>query len=408
LKNKKIFLVLIVVIPVLTLLLGFGIGLVLSDRTSIIIPWTRSSPENISTAADPFKAIDEAANYIYEKYVNEIDKESLKVAAIKGMLESLNDEHAFYYSAKDLRMLLEDLHGNVVGVGIWVLEKEGKIVVVSPIKDTPAFEAGIEAGDQIIAVDGTSIEGMDVDKVVSMIRGEEGTEVKLTIVKNTTKKTVDLTLTRKKFRVPSTESKMIGEDVGYIRYFAFDVGGAQEFAKEFNLLKEKGAKGLIIDLRQNFGGSVDDAVAMGRLFIKNGKIVSLKTRGKLEESYSGNSSGDESFPLVVLVNRYSASASELFAGAIQDNNRGVLVGEITFGKGSVQVILDLSDKSGFKITSALYYLPSDRSIEKIGITPDISVSQDSNIEEDAILNKGVEVLRELISGKKVTDFKQAK
>ena len=407
-KNKKVFLALIIVIPILTLVLGFGLGLILSDRAGFIIPGLSSSAKEGSTSPDPFKVIDEAADYIYEQYVNEVSGESLKIAAIKGMLESLNDEHAFYYSAKDLKMLLEGLHGNVVGVGIWVLQKEGKVVVVSPIKDTPAFEAGIEAGDQIIAVDGTNIEGMDIDKVISMIRGEEGTKVKLTIVKSTTKKIVDLTLTRKKFRVPSTESKMIGEDVGYIRYFAFDVGGAQEFVKESDLLKEKGAKGLIIDLRQNFGGSVDDAIAMGRLFVKNGKIVSLKTRGKLVESYSGDGSGDESFPLVVLVNRYSASASELFAGAIQDNNRGVLVGEVTFGKGSVQAILNLSDESGFKITSALYYLPSDRSIDKVGITPDVLVSQDSNTEEDAFLEKGVEVLRELISGKKVTDFKQTK
>ncbi|MCL5986622.1 MAG: S41 family peptidase [Actinobacteria bacterium] len=407
-KSKKIFLVLIAVIPVLTLVLGFGIGLILSERAGFKIPWVSPSTEESSTATDSFKVIGEAADYIYKQYVSEVSKESLKVAAINGMLESLNDEHAFYYSAKDLNMLLEDLHGNVVGVGIWVLQKEGKVVVVAPIKDTPAFEAGIEPGDQITAVDGTNIEGMDIDKVISMIRGEEGTEVKLTIVKETTKKVVDLTLTRKKFKVPNTESKMIGEDVGYIRYFAFDIGGAQEFVKEFDLLKDKGAKGLIIDLRQNFGGSVDDAVAMGRLFIKSGKIVSLKTRGKLVESYSGNGTGDESFPLVILVNRYSASASELFAGAIQDNNRGVLVGEVTFGKGSVQVILDLSDRSGFKMTSALYYLPSDRSIDKVGITPDVSVSQDSNMEEDAVLDKGVEVLNGLISGKKVTDFKQAK
>jgi len=408
LKNKKIFLVLIVVIPVLTLLIGFGVGLVLSERTGFIFPWTRPSPENVSTAADPFKAIDEAASYIYKEYVNEVDKESLKVAAIKGMLESLNDEHAFYYSAKDLLMLLEDLHGNVVGVGIWVLQKEGKVVVVSPIKDTPAFEAGIEAGDQIIAVDGMNIEGMDIDKVISMIRGEEGTGVRLTVLKNSTKEIVEISLTREKFKVPNTESKMIGEDVGYIKYIAFDIGGTQEFVKEFDQLKTKGAKGLIIDLRQNFGGSVDDAVALGRLFIKNEGIVSIKTRGELVESYSGNGKGDDNFPLVVLVNRYSASASELFAGAIQDNGRGVLVGEVTFGKGSVQVILDLSDNSGFKITSALYYLPSERSIDKIGITPDVSVKQDSDTDEDVILEKGVEVLRELISGKKVTDFKQTK
>jgi carboxyl-terminal processing protease len=238
-----------------------------------------------------------------------------------------------------------------------------------------------------------------------MIRGEEGTGVRLTVLKNSTKEIVLISLTREKFKVPNTESKMIGEDVGYIKYIAFDIGGTQEFVKEFDQLKTKGAKGLIIDLRQNFGGSVDDAVALGRLFIKNGGIVSIKTRGELVESYSGNGKGDDNFPLVVLVNRYSASASELFAGAIQDNGRGVLVGEVTFGKGSVQVILDLSDNSGFKITSALYYLPSERSIDKIGITPDVSVKQDSDTDEDVILEKGVEVLRELISGKKVTDFK---
>jgi len=407
-KSNKLFFTLIVIIPILTLIIGFGLGLTFFDKAGFLIPGQSSPSQESSNSSDPFKVVSEAAEYIYGQYVNEVSRENLKIAAIKGMLESLNDEHSFYYSARDLKMLLEDLHGNVVGVGIWVLEEDGKVVVVSPIEGTPAFEAGIEAGDQITAVDDINIEGMDIDKVISMIRGEEGTEVKLTILKKTTKKIINLTIIRERFKVPNTESKMIGEDVGYIRYFAFDVGGTQEFIKEFNLLKEKGAKGLIIDLRQNFGGSVDDAVALGRLFIRDDKIVLIKTRGKLVESFSGDGSGDDTFPLVILVNQYSASASELLAGAIQDNNRGVLVGESTFGKGSVQVIVDLSDSSGLKFTSALYYLPSERSIDKVGITPDVVVSIDTDSEEDITLDKGVEVLRELISGKKVTDFKQTK
>jgi carboxyl-terminal processing protease len=248
---------------------------------------------------------------------------------------------------------------------------------------------------------------MDIDKAVAMIKGEKGTKVRIKLERGESGEIYEVELIREEFRVPSVVSEMMEDKIGYLGYEFFSVGGATEVEKALKELKDEGAAGIIFDLRHNFGGPFTDAVEVSRLFISEGTIVTVRGKEGNEEVYQGKGTGDEKTPMVVLIDRFTASAAELTAGALQDNDRAVLVGERTFGKGSVQVIEPLPDGSGIKLTSALFLLPSGRSNDKVGIEPDVVVKLEEDEQEDIVLNKGMEVLRELMAGKSVKDFKKA-
>lgn len=347
------------------------------------------------------KPIEEAINLISESALVERSKDELLKAAVEGILSVLDDKHTEYFTAEEYEEIMESYSGTMSGIGVIVtLDNDGQVVVVRTLSDTPACRAGIVEGDIITEVDGMDIKDMALEKVVTMIRGEEGTEVNLKIYRPEDNGIIEVTVTRARFDVPNLISDIFEEDVGYIQYFDFKDRGAQKLDKEIQKLIDGGAKGLILDLRNNPGGVLDDAVEVCDLFLNEGIIVTIKGRAENKErsdKYLARKGKYTEIPLVVLINGFSASASELVAGALRDNDRAILVGERSFGKGTVQVIYELSDGSGLKFTTARYFLPLGLSVDGVGINPDILVKLEPDATEDIQLNKAIEEINTLIS-----------
>ncbi len=346
--------------------------------------------------------VEEVVKAIKENYVEKVDEKKLAEGAAKGAVEALGDPYSHYFDRTHYRIFKENTSGYFYGVGIQITVKDGYPVVVTPLENTPAYRAGIQSGDVIIKVDGKSVKGVPLDSVVGMIRGERGTTVVLTIKRKGEKKPLEFKLKREKIELKNVSSKMIDDDIGYIRLHTFDENTSKEVRDQTEKLINEGAKGLIIDLRNNPGGLLNEAVLVSSLFIQKGVIVSVKSRDGKEEIYRavhGIHGIGKAFdlPLVVLVNGGSASASEIFAGAIRDHKRGVLVGEKTFGKGSVQNMIPLSNGAGLILTTAKYFTPSGESIHEKGITPDIVVKGTKDLSKsDPQLDKAIEVLRKTL------------
>ena len=347
------------------------------------------------------KPIEEAINLISESALVERSKDELLKAAVEGILSVLDDKHTEYFTAEEYEKIMESYSGTMSGIGVIVtLDNDGQVVVVRTLSDTPACRAGIVEGDIITEVDGMDIKDMALEKVVTMIRGEEGTEVNLKIYRPEDNGIIEVTVTRARFDVPNLISDIFEEDVGYIQYFDFQDRGAQKLDKEIQKLIDGGAKGLILDLRNNPGGVLDDAVEVCDLFLDEGIIVTIKGRTENKEridKYLAWKGKYTEIPLVVLINEFSASASEVVAGALKDNDRAILVGERSFGKGTVQVIYELSDGSGLKFTTARYFLPLGLSVDGVGINPDILVKLEPDATEDIQLIKAIEEINTLIS-----------
>lgn len=347
------------------------------------------------------KPIEEAINLISESALVERSKDELLKAAVEGILSVLDDKHTEYFTAEEYEKIMESYSGTMSGIGVIVtLDNDGQVVVVRTLSDTPACRAGIVEGDIITEVDGMDIKDMALEKVVTMIRGEEGTEVNLKIYRPEDNGIIEVTVTRARFDVPNLISDIFEEDVGYIQYFDFQDRGAQKLDKEIQKLIDGGAKGLILDLRNNPGGVLDDAVEVCDLFLDEGIIVTIKGRTENKEridKYLAWKGKYTEIPLVVLINEFSASASEVVAGALKDNDRAILVGERSFGKGTVQVIYELSDGSGLKFTTARYFLPLGLSVDGVGINPDILVKLEPDATEDIQLNRAIEEINTLIS-----------
>jgi len=271
---------------------------------------------------------------------------------------------------------------------------------VRTLSDTPACRAGIVEGDIITEVDGMDIKDMALEKVVAMIRGKEGTKVNLKIYRPEDDNIIEVTVTRARFDVPNLVSEILEEDIGHIWYYAFQDGGAQQLDKEIQKLIEDGAKGLILDLRNNPGGVLNDAVEVCDLFLDEGIIVTI--RGRMEnkeriDKYFARKGKYTEIPLIVLINEFSASASEVVAGALKDKGRAILVGERSFGKGVVQTPYELSDGSGIKFTTAKYFLPLGSFIDEVGINPDVLVKLEPDATEDLQLNRAIKEINTLIS-----------
>lgn len=347
------------------------------------------------------KPIEEAISLISESALVERSKDELLKAAVEGILSVLDDKHTEYFTAEEYEKIMESYSGTMSGIGVIVtLDNDGQVVVVRTLSDTPACRAGIVEGDIITEVDGMDIKDMALEKVVTMIRGEEGTKVNLKIYRPEDNGIIEVTVTRARFDVPNLISDIFEEDVGYIQYFDFQDRGAQKLDKEIQKLIDGGAKGLILDLRNNPGGVLDDAVEVCDLFLDEGIIVTIKGRTENKEridKYLAWKGKYTEIPLVVLINGFSASASEVVAGALRDNDRAILVGERSFGKGTVQVIYELSDGSGLKFTTARYFLPLGLSVDGVGINPDILVKLEPDATEDIQLNKAIEEINTLIS-----------
>lgn len=312
---------------------------------------------------------------LVENYnVDNISIEELMDKALEGMLSNL-DAHSNYLSQKDYKKLKVQTSGEFGGLGITVGMKDGALTVIAPIEGTPADKAGLKAGDIILKIDDKSTISMTIDDAVSLMRGKVGTPIDLTIVREGETKPLQIHIVRGIITIQSVYTKTIGDDILYIRVTSFDQKVAEDVAKAIKK-KKNTTKGIILDLRNNPGGLLDQAVGLVDLFVDKGDIVSQKGRNKVDDKvYTASASKTlTKVPMVVLVNEGSASASEIVSGALQDHKRAVLVGKNTFGKGSVQVVLPITEKEAIKLTIARYYLPSGRTIQAVGVKPDIEVS----------------------------------
>jgi carboxyl-terminal processing protease len=340
------------------------------------------------------KSFNEILDIVDKQYVETVDKKTLIQGAINGMMRTL-DPHSTYMTAEMYKELDVETKGSFGGIGIEITIKKDILTVVSPIEDTPAFHAGIKAGDQIVRIDGKSTKDITIIEAVNKLRGPKDTKVTLTIIRENVTKPFDTVLTRAIIKIKSVRFKMLNGNIGYIRLSTFAEKAGEDIRKALQELEKKSSlKGLVLDLRTNPGGLLNQAVEVSDIFLKSGVIVSTRGRVKVMESKSiAKDDGNEpTCPMVVLVNEGTASASEIVAGALQDNGRALILGTQTFGKGSVQTVIPLDDGSALKLTTAKFYTPKGRSIQADGILPDVvvkfvSTPEDKESPEDAIREK---------------------
>jgi carboxyl-terminal processing protease len=342
---------------------------------------------------EDLKVFTDVIGLIQKDYVEETKSNDLIQGAIKGMLETL-DPHSSYMPPTMFKEMQEETKGRFEGLGIEITLKDGILTVVSPIEGTPAFRAGVLAGDQIIKIDGETTKNFTLVDSVKRLRGPRGTKVMITIIREGLPKPKDFTLVREVIPVRSVRHELLEKNYGYVRISQFQEKTDSDFEKAMKALEEesKGAlKGLVLDLRNNPGGLLDQAVKISDHFIDSGIIVSIDgRREEAKQKWPAHPDGTATrYPLIVLVNGGSASGAEIVAGAIQDHGRGILVGTQTFGKGSVQTIIPLKDGSGLRLTTARYYTPSGRSIQAKGIVPDIIVKPSRPEEEKEGVKEGV-------------------
>lgn len=337
-----------------------------------------------------------------KKYIGEINDEELIDGAIKGYVAALGDPYTTYYTKEEMEEIMQETNGNYVGIGIYMTlnREKNAIEIVKPMEDSPAEKAGIMQGDLITKVDGVSYTGEQMDEAANEIKGEAGTKVKLEILRNG--ETKEFEITRKKVLISHIEAKVLEDNIGYIAISDFDGGCANEFESKYKKIKEQGINKLIIDIRSNGGGIVDEAIEILELITnKDSTLLITKDKNNNEEITKSDKNPIINMPIVVLTNNYSASASEILAGALKDNKKAVLVGTTTYGKGVIQELRMLSDGSGLKITTNEYFTPNRNSINKIGIKPDVEVelSEEAkatlnlNEKNDNQLQKAIEILK---------------
>lgn len=329
--------------------------------------------------------------FIETKYVNDTDNVKLIDGAIDGMVKSLNDPHSNYLSPKMYKTLMEQTEGSFAGIGVVMgMDNEQKIHIVGIMENSPGQKAGLQEGDEILAVDGVPVTQMAFDEVAAHVRGQAGTDVVLTIMRDNANQ--DITITRDNIKLKTVGHKMLDNNIGYIQIVSFSEDTANEFNEAYNDLKNQGMKALVLDLRNNPGGLLTTCVEIAKKLVPKGEIVSIVDKQGNKETYSSSLEAPE-YPLVVLINKNSASASEILSGAIQDTKAGTIIGNTSYGKGSVQTILPMFEDDAVKLTIAKYYTPSGRSIDGTGITPDIEINLDENATLDTQLDKALEVLK---------------
>jgi carboxyl-terminal processing protease len=325
------------------------------------------------------KTFNEILDIVEKNYVEPVETKSLIQGAVNGMMRSL-DPHSSYMTPDMYRELEVETRGRFGGIGIEITIRKDILTVVSPIEDTPAYRAGIKAGDMIIRIDGKSTKDITIMDAVKKLRGPKGTTVTVTIMREDNPKLQDIPITRDVIQIKSVRSRLFEDGIGYVRVSAFQEQTAEDLGKALEEVegKAKPIKGLVLDLRNNPGGLLSQAVRVSDLFLKSGTIVSTRGRVKSVSSVASarNDGNEPTCAMVILVNEGTASAAEIVAGALQDNGRALVLGTQTFGKGSVQTVIPLDDGSALKLTTAKYYTPKGRSIQAEGIQPDIVVRRD--------------------------------
>jgi carboxyl-terminal processing protease len=352
---------------------------------------------------DRYGKVDVLENYIENNYLGEYDTDNLVDGAIKGMFESLDDPYSVYMNKEEFKQFTEVSTGKFVGIGIVVTQNDDNMIeIVTPMEGTPGESAGLKTGDKILKVDDKEFTGKQLDIAVSHIKGEKGTKVKLTILRERPEKepeTFEVEIIRDEITTESVKSQLIKDDIGYVRLSTFDESAYNEFKRQIAELDSQGMERLIIDLRGNGGGSLNICAQITDELIGKETIVYTEDK-KGEREYLKSDSNKIGKPLVILVDEGSASASEILTAAVQDTGEGTIVGMKTYGKGVVQIVNDLPDGSGFKLTISEYFSPSGRSINKKGIEPDIKVELPEetesigidSLEEDIQLQKAIETV----------------
>jgi carboxyl-terminal processing protease len=324
---------------------------------------------------DKLKVFAEVLSQLEKNYVEPVDSAKLVDGALQGMVNTL-DPHSAYMPPDVYREIQVDTKGEFGGLGIQIGMKDNRLVVISPIEGTPADRAGVKAGDFITNIEGTTTKNMTLVDAVNKLRGPKGTKVTLTLQREGQAAPIRVTLTRETIKIQSVKSQMMDDHIGYIRLTQFQEQTSADLKQALKQLLSQGAQSLILDLRNNPGGLLTSAVEVSEQFLpKNKLVVSIRGRSGAAEEYRANGESPVTdLPMIILVNAGSASASEIVSGALQDWGRAVILGTTTFGKGSVQTIIALSDGSGLRLTTAKYYTPKDRSIHGVGIVPDIVVN----------------------------------
>lgn len=352
--------------------------------------------QDIETELSKYRTI------IDKYYLGEINEEDLQEGAIRGYIEGLGDPYTEYISKEDMQEYMEDTLGNYVGIGIYMTkdEKTNRVKVLSPIKNSPAETAGLQPGDLIIAVNGKEYTGDEMTQMSNDIKGEEGTEVTLTILRNN--ENIEINVKREKIKVNPVESKVLENNIGYIAFTSFDETTAEDFKAKFEELQKQNIKSLIIDLRNNGGGLVDQAVDIaGYVLDKNSVVLYEVDKNGNEIDEKTTTDPIINMPIIILTNENTASASEILAGALKDYGKAKTVGIKTYGKGVIQEILSVKDGSGIKITTSEYQTPNRNKINKIGIEPNEKVELPNDItsilnvseDKDTQLQKAIEMLK---------------
>lgn len=383
--------------------MGFGLSLLLAAVTGVVsyamgaLGWPPAVHQQISQLRDRLPAagstesglqverLEEVMRAIQGQYVEEVDAETLNVGALRGMVEALGDRYSTYFTPDEYRTFVQGFEPTFSGIGVTVeiSQKTGLLTVVSPIKGSPGARAGLRTGDAIIQVDGRDITGMSLNEAVALIKGPKGTQVRLLVRREGEPEPLEFVITRDTITVPVLDSRMIDQaaGIGYIQLFEFSKKGAADQVKEAIAdLRRQGMTRLIFDVRHNPGGLLDEVVEIASFFLPSGEpVVHIVERGKEQRTLTAREAEKWNQPLVVLIDGGSASASEILAGAVKDAGVGVLIGEKTFGKGSVQTFWRLQDGSGIKLTTAKYLTAGGHSIDGQGVEPDIPVANPDRI-----------------------------
>lgn len=400
-KKRRIWLVVIILLIITntaTFLLSNSLSVVFGNKVLL-------STDNQNTAVNIKKML-MLKNFMGKNYYKPIKEDVLIEGALKGMFNSIGDPYTQYMTPKEYESFTTETEGSFGGIGIQVtVDEKGVVTVVAPIEDTPGEKAGLKSGDKIVRVNGEDIIGLELNQVVEKMKGDPGTDVSLTIIRDGKEDYIEKKIVREIIRIKTVKSDILKENLGYLRITMFDRKTAEDFKEHLKSLKDKNIKGLIIDLRSNPGGLLNEVVEIADDLLGKQTIVYTEDREGNKREEMSDEKNKVDVPIVVLVNGGSASASEILSGAIKDTNAGTLVGTTTFGKGLVQNVEKLSDGSAIKYTSAEYFTPNGINIHGKGIKPDIVVEMPEALkdkpkveqEEDPQLKKAIEVLESKIS-----------
>lgn len=392
-KVYKIIMLIILVAFVTFIITSIGMYQYLTGDVSLL---SNSNSEDIASTLDKYR------NIIDKYYLGDVDDEKLKEGAIKGYIEGLGDPYTEYISKDDMETYLEDTLGNFVGIGIYMVKDENTntIKVLAPIEGSPAEKAGVLPGDTIVSIDGTQYSGDQMSVAANKIKGEEGSTVKLQILRDN--QTLDFEIKRENIKVNPVDGKVIENNIGYIQFSSFDEGTAEDFKAKYEELKNQGINSLIIDLRNNGGGIVDEALQIANYILDKDSVVLYEVdKNNKEDVKKTTDDPIINVPIILLTNENTASASEILAGALKDAGKAKIVGTKTYGKGVIQQVMTLKDGSGLKITTEKYLTPNRSEINKIGIEPDEKVELPDSLKnqlvidekEDTQLQKAIEMLK---------------